>query len=306
MKNQTIIPNFWFNRNAQEAVDFYLKIFPDAKSTKTTYYGKEGFELHQMPEGTVLTIDFELYGERFVALNGGPEFPLNPAISMMILCDTEEEVDKFWKALGEGGNVLMPLDKYDWSKKYGWLSDRFGVSWQLYLGDEPHKGQKIIPQLMYTGAQNGKAEEAVHFYTSVFENSKIEGIMKYGPGPDEGHVMHSQFSIRDYTMAAMDSSEDHKFSFNEGVSLIVDCKDQKEVDKFWNALTADGGEESMCGWVKDKYGVSWQIIPLRLYELLEDKDKARASRAMEAMLQMRKLVIADLEAAADGKSAGSK
>ncbi len=296
---QKITPNFWFNRNAAEAVALYTSVFPDARINKTTYYGKEGYELHQMPEGTVLTIEFELYGEAFVALNGGPQFQLNPSISLMVMCDTEEELNRLWDKLSEGGNVLMALDKYDWSPRYGWCNDRFGVSWQLYLNDDVYTGQKIIPTLMFTREQSGKAEEAVHFYTNLFEDSEIEGFLKYEAGDQdkEGLVKHSQFSIRDYIMAAMDSSGPNAFRFNEALSFIVHCNTQEEVDRYWNGLIAGGGAESQCGWLRDKYGVSWQIVPQQLYDLMSQKDKAKASKVVNAMLHMKKLVIADLEAA---------
>ena len=297
---QKITPNFWFNKNAAEAVALYTSIFPDSRINKTTHYGKEGYDFHQMPEGTVLTIEFELYGESFVALNGGPIFQLNPSVSLMAICDTEEELNGLWDKLSEGGSVLMELDKYDWSPLYGWCNDRFGVSWQLYLGDGQDTGQKIIPTLMFTHEQCGKAEEAVRFYTSVFEDSRIDGFLKYEAGDHdkEGLIKHSQFEIRDYVLAAMDSSLPHGFTFNEAMSFIVHCKTQGEVDKYWNALTADGGAESQCGWLKDKYGLSWQIVPQQLYDLMDLEDKAKASNVMNAMLHMQKLVIADLEAAA--------
>lgn len=296
---QNITPNFWFDRNAEEAVKMYTAIFPNSRILTNTYYGKEGYEFHQMPEGTILTMDFELCGQSFVALNGGPVFQLNPSISFMVMCDTKEEVQQLWDKLIDGGKALMGLDKYDWSPYYGWLSDKFGVSWQIYQTDQPYSGQKIVPTLMFVGEQCGRAEEAIELYTRIFEDSKVEGILKYGPGDgdQEGLVKHAQFMIRNYVLMAMDSSGPHHFNFNEAVSLIVHCDNQQEVDHYWNALTADGGEESMCGWLKDKFGVSWQIIPRQLYELLGQKDKAKASNATNAMFKMRKIIIADLEAA---------
>lgn len=297
---QKITPNFWFNRNAAAAVELYTSIFPDSRINKTTHYGKEGYELHQMPEGTVLTMEFELYGESFVALNGGPMFQLNPSVSLMVMCDTEGELNKLWEKLSEGGTVLMGLDKYDWSPRYGWCNDRFGVSWQLYLNNDEYVGQKIVPTLMFTQEQCGKAEEAVRFYTSVFEDSRIDGFLKYEAGDydTEGLVKHAQFVIRDYMLMAMDSSAQHGFRFNEAMSFIVPCNTQEDVDRYWNALTADGGAESQCGWLKDKYGLSWQIVPRQLYELMTLKDKAKAAKVVNAMLQMKKLIIADLEGAA--------
>lgn len=297
---QKIIPNIWFNRNAAEAVALHTAAFPGSRINKTTYYGKEGFEFHHMPEGTVLTIEYELYGEKFVALNGGGEFPLNPSISFMVMCATEDEVNRLWAQLSEGGQSLMPLNSYPWSARYGWTSDRFGVSWQLNLVDDTYQGQRIIPTLMFSGTRNGSAEPAAQRYTSLFNDSGIDIMMKYpqGGGDSEELVQHARFHIAGYTMVAMDTSQPQDFTFNEGVSLIVDCKTQGEVDHYWNGLIEGGGRESQCGWLVDRFGISWQIVPEQLYRLLDDPDKEKAGRVMQAMLHMKKLVIADLEAAA--------
>jgi predicted 3-demethylubiquinone-9 3-methyltransferase (glyoxalase superfamily) len=158
---QKIIPNLWFDKQAEEAAKFYVSIFPNSKMGKVNHYGKEGFEFHGMPEGAVMTVEFQIQGQDFLALNGGPVF-----------------------------------------------------------------------------------------------------------------------------------------KFNEAISFIIDCETQEEVDMYWNKLTADGGEESVCGWLKDKYGLSWQVTPKILTELMNDPDKAKAGRVMNAMLKMKKIIIADLEAAA--------
>lgn len=297
--SQKITPNIWFDKNAEEAVNLYKTIFPDFKIGRTTRYGKEGFEHHQMPEGTVLTIEFSINGEQFVGLNGGPVFQLNPSVSFMISCNSKEEAQGYYDKLGEGGKTLMPLQQYPWSPYYGWVDDKFGVSWQIYTNDEPAETQKVTPTLMFTGKNLGKAEEAINLYTSLFPNSSIEGILRFNGGEMEGvtsdMIQHAQFNISGYTLAAMDGPGEHKFDFNEGVSLIVDCDGQEEVDKYWNKLTADGGQESMCGWCKDKFGMSWQIVPKQLVELMTNKETAHA--ATMAMFKMKKIIIADLEAA---------
>lgn len=157
-----ITPSLWFDKNAEEAVDFYVSIFPNSKIGNITYYSKEGFEIHHMPEGSVLTVEFELDGKSFLALNGGPVF-----------------------------------------------------------------------------------------------------------------------------------------KFNEAVSFIIECKDQEEVDYYWEKLSAVP-ESEQCGWLKDKFGLSWQVTPKILNQMLADPDKEKAGRVMKAMLQMKKIVIADLEKAAEG------
>lgn len=181
-------------------------------------------------------------------------------------------------------------------KKYGWVQDRFGLSWQIAWGNLADVGQKFTPSLMFSGVQQGRAEEAVRFYTSLFNNSAISGIVHYGAGEQgpEGQVTHAQFTLNGQTFMAMDSGVAQPFTFNEAVSLVVNCNTQDEVDFFWDKLTADGGQESQCGWLKDKFGVSWQIIPEALPRLLGDPDPAVAQRAMAAMMQMGKINIAQL------------
>jgi predicted 3-demethylubiquinone-9 3-methyltransferase (glyoxalase superfamily) len=183
------------------------------------------------------------------------------------------------------------------SKRYGWLNDRYGESWQISVGPLSDAGRAISPTLMFVGAVAGKAEQAMELYTSIFPKSKIGGILRYdGSTIDaKGTVQHAQFSLADETFMIMDSVEQHAFGFDEGASLVVTCKDQADVDRYWSALTENGGEESVCGWLKDRFGVSWQIVPEAVGRLMAGP---AADRVMAALLQMRKLDIAALEAAA--------
>lgn len=198
-----------------------------------------------------------------------------------------------WKILSKDGTVLMPVDNYAWSKKYGWVQDRFGVNWQLSFSDSAIANQKITPALMFTGENSGKAEEAIKYYTSLFEESGVVMISRYKKTDNdiEGNVNHAQFTLNKQLFMAMDSSMMHKFSFNEGISFVVECDSQKEIDFFWDNLT-EGGKESQCGWLKDKYGVSWQIIPSILNELMSDINKSE--RVMNAFLKMKKFDIEKL------------
>ena len=147
-------------------------------------------------------------------------------------------------------------------------------------------------------------EEAAGFYTAVFPNSAVGHMARYneaGPG-EPGTVMAGEFTIDGLTFRGINGGPEHAH-FTESISFSVSCADQDEVDRYWPALTADGGEESVCGWLKDRFGLSWQIVPTRLYELISDPDPARAAAATQAMLSMRKIVIAECEAAADAASA---
>jgi predicted 3-demethylubiquinone-9 3-methyltransferase (glyoxalase superfamily) len=249
-------------------------------------------------EGKVLTGVFELAGQRFMALDGGPAFKFTPAVSFFVNCETEKEIDQLWARLSDGGSVLMPFQQYPFSEKFGWLNDQYGLSWQLNLGA---RKQKITPFLLFVGEQHGKAEEAMQFYTSLFENSRIEHVAHYGAGEngEEGTVQHAVFQLNGQEFMAMDSNLEHAFTFSEATSFYVECESQDEVDYFWNKLSAVP-EAEQCGWLKDQYGISWQIIPTALPELLNDPDPEKSRSVMEAMLQMKKIDIAGLEKAYAG------
>jgi predicted 3-demethylubiquinone-9 3-methyltransferase (glyoxalase superfamily) len=299
MSEQKIVPSLWFDKEAEEAARFYTSLFKNSEIRETSHYSEVGQEIHGQEPGSVLTVDYALDGYRFTALNGGPQFKFNPSISFFANCQSEEEVNTLWEQLSDGGSVLMPLQKYPFSERYGWLSDRFGLSWQISVAEGWTK--PIIPSLMFVGDRAGKAEEAMKFYTSVFSDAKVGDLFRYSAGqePDrEGTVAYGPFTLAGQDFAAMDSAQAHEFGFNEAISFIVNCKDQAEVDYFWEKLSAVP-ESEQCGWLMDQFGVSWQIVPTVLGELLADPDQARSDRAMEAMLEMKKLDIAGLQAAAD-------
>lgn len=158
--------------------------------------------------------------------------------------------------------------------------------------------QKITPFLWF----DGQAEEAANLYTSIFKNGKINGISRYpagSPGGMEGKAMTVSFELDGQVFVALNGGP--MFKFTEATSFVINCEDQEEIDHYWNALTADGGQESMCGWLKDKFGLSWQVTPKALPRLLSGGgDPAKAQRAMAAMMGMKKLVMAELERAAEG------
>ncbi|SFS97644.1 VOC family protein [Halostagnicola kamekurae] len=293
---QKITPTLWFDDDAADAVDRYTTIFEDASTGSVGRYDEASAAASGRPEGSVMTIEFELEGRSFVALNGGPEFEFNPSISFIVNCPTAEAVDELWTELAADGETLMSLGSYPFSDRYGWVTDEFGVSWQLiHAPDVPER--KLVPSLLFAGERCGQAEAAMAFYTSAFDDAEINEIARYGADqePDEeGTVTFAEFTLAGQRFAAMDSTRAHDSAFNEAISFAVDCTDQEEVDYYWDALTADGGAEGQCGWLTDKYGVSWQVVPAGLTELLRDEDTARATRVTEAMLRMRKLDLEEL------------
>jgi predicted 3-demethylubiquinone-9 3-methyltransferase (glyoxalase superfamily) len=295
---QKITPFLWFDSQAEEAMKFYTGIFDDSGIVNISRYPDRELEgPMQGMQGKVITGEFELAGQRFLALDGGPHFRFTPAISFFVNCETAEEVDRIWRQLSDGGSVVMPLQQYPFSEKYGWLSDKYGVSWQLNVGT---RAQKITPFLMFVGEQHGQAEAAIRTYTSIFSNAHIENILHHGAeSGQEGAVMHAVFQLAGQDFMAMDSNLEHQFTFTPATSFYVECESQDEVDYFWEKLSAVP-EAEQCGWLADQYGISWQIVPTVLPELLNDPDPEKSRRAMDAMLQMKKIDIAALQAAHAG------
>lgn len=291
-----IVPNLWFDDQSEEATTFYTSIFANSRIGHIAHYTEAGKEIHGHNAGDVLTVEFEIENTRFIALNGGPQFKINPSISFFVRCSALDEVNDLWQKLSEGASVLMPLGTYPFSQRYGWLSDKFGVSWQLMLSDQ-EIAQKITPSLMFTKEQAGKAEEALNFYASVFPDSKVGTISRYTAEqePDkEGTVTYGELTILGQLMSVMDSARMQDFSFNEAVSLMVECETQEEIDDLWQKLSAVP-EAEVCGWLKDKYGVSWQIVPTIMHRMLKEGTSEQLERVTAAYMKMKKFDIAELE-----------
>ena len=306
-QGKKIVPHLWFDKEAKEAAEFYVSIFgstpAESKVTSATV-------LHNTPSGDCDVVSFDIWGFSFMAISAGPYFKINPAISFMVNFDPSQDpeakqrIDDIWDKLIEGGEALMPIDKYPFSERYGWVKDKYGVTWQLILTNP--KGDErplIIPAFLFVNDKCGKAEETINFYRSVFKESKLGGLMKYPPGTPapnkEGTVMFADFKLLDTWFVAMDGGEEHKFDFNEGVSLIVNCEDQKEIDYYWEKLSAVP-ESEQCGWLKDKFGVSWQIVPKEMDEMMKKGTPEQIDRVTKAFLQMKKFDIAELDKAFKG------
>lgn len=297
---QGIIPHLWFDDEAQEAAEFYTGLFERSKITEISRYPEAGQAVHGRAAGSVMTVAFELEGVKFLALNGGPGFAFNPSISFSVSARSADEVDRLWAALSEGGEALMPLGAYPFSRRFGWLNDRYGLSWQLVLFETP-RAQKIFPSLMFTGPAAGQAEAAVRHYAEVFTPSQVGEVYRYGEGEAPnvaGEVAHLEFGLLGLAMSAMDSRIEHGFTFNEAVSLLVTCRTQAEIDGYWAKLSAHP-EAEQCGWLKDAFGLSWQIVPAGMDEAMRG-DPERVKRAFDALMGMKKIDIAALERAYEG------
>ena len=298
--SRKITPNLWFDGNAAEAVSFYIDIFPGSKLQAISNYPdspEKGLaDFQKNLAGKELTIDFELAGHNFAAINAGHEFKFNNSISFMVNFDpledesAKEHLDTVWNKLLESGEVLVPLEEYSFSKHYGWVKDKYGLTWQLMLTNPGgEKRPCVIPSLMFGNSAQNLAEEAINFYVSVFKDSQIGTLARYGTntGPATGDsLMYGEFQIAEEWFATMDSAVNQSDTFNEAVSFSVACKDQAEIDYYWGKLSAVKASEQ-CGWCKDKYGVSWQVVPENIADLMSKPN------AFSNLMQMKKIEISN-------------
>lgn len=291
---QKIVPHLWFDKEAKEAAEFYTNTFPNSSVTHSS-------TIHDTPSGDADMLAFKLMGYEFMAISAGPLFKCNPSISFLVSCDSKEMVDELWEKLSQNGNVRLPLDAYPYSERYGWIEDKFGVSWQLMY--DTTQAPRITPVCTFTEDVCGKAEEAITFYTSVFKDASVGDINRYPENatPDKpGTVMFASFKLEDQDFAAMDSARDHGFTFTEAISFVVKCKTQEEIDHYWGKLSAVP-EAEQCGWLKDKFGVSWQIVPTAMDEMMSSGTPEQTQRVTAAFLKMKKFNIAELQKAYDAK-----
>ena len=281
--DQVITPAIWCDGTADEAAQFYTDIFRDASVTE------------QAP-GLAATVS--IHGFKLSLINGGNQYAPNPSISCILNFDPllfggEEQartyLDELYKRLSTGG-VLMELGEYPFSPRYAWVRDRFGMTWQLMLTDPDGDPRPfIIPSFMFGGTNHAHAEEATDAWITLFDNSRRGALYRYEEGGplDAGTVMFTDFTLRGTWMAATDSGTFHDFTFTPGVSIIVSCRDQEEIDRYWAGLSAVP-EAERCGWCVDRWGVSWQVVPHNIAELMAD------AATRDKILHMGKIDLAKL------------
>lgn len=300
---QRIVPNIWCAGTAAEAGAFYASVLPETTWAVTARYPETGLpDLQRGYAGKELVVDVTVRGYRIRLINAGDEFRPNSSFSFLIAVDPRHvggddaaaraEIDRMWQALAAGGEIRMPLQSYPHSPHYGWVEDRFGVNWQLLLADPGGLEQPFLtPHLMFTGAEP-RAREAIGAYTALFPESAPGALFPYPEGAapwagdDDRALMFGDFILVGQRFSAADGGTDHGFTFTPGVSLEVDCADQAEIDRLWEALSAVP-EAEQCGWLVDRFGVSWQIVPAMMDELM------RRPNAYQHMMGMKKIVIDD-------------
>ncbi len=288
---QKITPFLWFEKDMKGVTDFYISVFPGSRL-------KGKGELENTPSGAVQMATLEIYGQDFSLMTAGPYLPFNPTISFIVSCQSMDEVDELWGKLSSTGKILMELSSYPFAEKYGWVQDKYGVSWQIMYSKTMQAPQKVTPTLMFAGTVCGRAGEAVDFYTSVFHNSKIDYKMDYdGTEPVDdpnAKVKHAGITIENFHIALMDSGKKSPLTFEQAISFVVNCDTQEEVDYYWEKLT-DGGKEVQCGWLSDKFGMPWQIVPRAMESMMAEGSKEQIARVTQAFMQMKKFDIKKLE-----------
>lgn len=296
-----IVPCIWLDDQAEAAASFYVAAFGEGRVDAVARYPRSGDNPANKPPGSVLTVDFAVAGQRFTLLNGGPNFKPNPSVSFHVHLPEAAAVDALHAALGEGGMDLMQLDAYPWSPRFVWIQDRFGVSWQLMACADVAR-PTVVPALMFAGPHHGRAREAVAAYVAAFPGARVRHVEDFGEGEggEVGTVKQAALELMGQPFVAMDGGPGHAFGFDEGMSLQVMCTDQAEVDRLATALAAAGGEEGPCGWVRDRFGLWWQVVPEAVAGWMASADEAARDRVFQALMPMRRLDSAALERAFRG------
>jgi predicted 3-demethylubiquinone-9 3-methyltransferase (glyoxalase superfamily) len=293
---QKIVPHLWYDKEAVEAATWYVSLFEDSRIIDIT-------TIPDTPSGDAAFVDFQLANLRFSAISAGPYFAFNPSISLMVACETKEEVDRLYASLSEGGSELMALGEYPFSPWYAWINDKYGLSWQLMLVGNREEQPRIRPSLLFSQEVCGKAEEAINYYVSVFKEAVKGFINHYEVGEaldDRAKVNYGEITIFGTPLVVMDHGYGGDFSFNEAFSFMVLCEDQAEIDYYWEKLSFVP-EAEQCGWVKDSFGLSWQVTPTKMNDMLMKGTKDEIKRVTEAFLKMKKFDLATLEKARLGQ-----
>ncbi len=289
---QKIEPHLWFDKEAVAAARWYTELFEDSEIITIN-------TLYDTPSGDSEMVEFKLAGMKISAISAGPYFKLNPSISLMVACPNPEEVDRLYRSLSAGGSELMPLGEYPFSKRYVWLQDKYGLSWQLAAVENMSEHQRIRINLLFSGEFCGKAEEAMDYYLTVFEDAKKGYIGNYKPKEAidaRARINYGELTLLGNQLIVMDHGYGGNFMFNEAFSLMILCKNQAEIDYYWDKLSYVP-EAEQCGWVKDKFGLSWQIVPKNMNDWMAKGTDEEVRRMTKAFLKMKKLDIAEIEKA---------
>ncbi len=281
IKQNTFVHLWIKGEDLKKAVDKYTKIFDNSKILRSINFDTP-------LDTTTGYIEFTLGGRVFRAINGELDVAFNNSFSLVVMCPSQEDLNLKWEQLiSNGGKVVMPLGKYDFAECYGWLEDEFGLSWQVFLDGKMPFDFEVVPSLLYP---KGKTKEALEFYATVFKDFRINFVDYLDE--EKNNIIFSCFTINGSDYFAWDNLSDQEFPFNESTSIMIDCDTQEEIDYYWDKLSADVNA-GICGWNKDKFGLSWQICPKYLNDAIFDKEKYK--KIAPAMYKMKKLDLEKLK-----------
>ncbi len=287
-----IIPHLWFSDNGQEAIGFYTGLFKESSLRDLRVLPGNEFE-------NVKVMSFELMNTPMMAIEAVSTFQFNASFSYYVYCGSDSEVQRLYNVLSENGNVVFPVGNYPWSSCYAWVVDKYGLSWQLDQ-DDIKTEQKIVPTLMFSNQFSSSVAAYTEILKNIFPAFKLMVTAPYPveQSPSEGALLFAQVKIAGFVINLMSSHHSQNFEFNESNSLMVYCQDQDEIDYYWNCL-AENGMMQACGWLKDQFGVSWQIVPAKLDEMIFQTDQIQLKELTDVMLKMVKLDVGVLERAMD-------
>jgi predicted 3-demethylubiquinone-9 3-methyltransferase (glyoxalase superfamily) len=227
-------------------------------------------------------------------MNGNRGETFNEQVSFFIYTGNDEEAERLYEVLAEEGKVLFPLAQYPWARKYAWVQDRFGIHWQIDA-DEIRNRQKIVPCFLLVNDDKYKIRALLTRWQDIFESKRLLMEIPMQPSPTEasGALQFAQIMLHGFIVNVMSSPGIHETQRSSGISLAIACKDQQEIDRLWEQLS-EGGEEQACGWLQDAYGISWQILPENLNQILFDKPSGRQEQKLNKFMKMKKIVWSDL------------
>ena len=281
---QTIIPHLWFDTQALEAAQLYTSLIPDSRIDWT-------HQLTDTPSGDAVLLQFQLANLTLAAISAGPYFKLNESASLMVHFRDKAELDRVFQLLSEGGRILMPLGEYLFNPYYVWFEDRFGLSWQFLLVPQLDKSVHLDICLLFSEEQVGLPKPFLDEALTIFPESQQGQLSYYQEGEKQvpaAQLNYGELLLTDQKLVVMDHGYGGVASFNEAFSLMIYTDSQEETSRLYDLLSHEPKAEQ-CGWVKDQFGLSWQIVPRPLMTAYEELSKDQMKEVNDAILSMKRL-----------------
>ncbi|CQR25250.1 glyoxalase/bleomycin resistance protein/dioxygenase superfamily protein [Streptococcus varani] len=281
---QTIIPHLWFDREALEAAQLYTSPFPDSHMDWT-------HDLTDTPSGDAVLVQFQLANLTLAAISAGPYFKLNESTSLMVHFQNKDELDRIFETLSEAGRVLMPLGEYPFNSYYVWLEDQFGLSWQFFYSPENSRAVQLEICLLFSQEQVGQVRSFLEKAQALFPNSQIGTVNHYQENEKQeakAQINYGELLLNQQRLVVMENGFGGENSFNEAFSLMVYTDSQEETQRLYQQLS-HVPESEQCGWVKDEFGISWQIVPRPLMDAYQILSKEEMKPVHDAILTMKRL-----------------